>query len=467
MSEVNATTTVVTSGLTLVSNDDDPAPDPAAVHVMDGVTMVAKTELPWPMQETESATLSIWAPDAAYLASVVKGRGISIDYMTPRGAGTTRVRFDGRITDAVLRTRSDGVAMDITAMDYRSTDLNGEVGDAPWPEESVVARVARIFTLLGLDYDHTQDLPLAGGGVADLGTVAPGSAPLVKARDVDNQPALALLTSLLDGWAVDWSSELETLGNTVPPGAGMGRFVLRPVVDGFGEVVWWETVPRLAALIPNSAYVMAGDFGLAGDGYGVTVPTANPDRAPGLAPASVVDLAAAYTQRPGQRSNRVTVSWWNAGAEVTTSASTGQTPVTRLPIATELTQLAAAQRAAALYLPDAGSSDWYADDFTWRWYADTDAHDQPMPAIGDPFTIAPIQDRHTPTGRPWYSGILTGRVVQLVNARPVVDLTISPELRPLLGTPASGLAWNDVPAGVTWDDLNTRDTWDDYRLLRS
>lgn len=468
---VSNVTTVVVGSYTFTSTDTDGTPDPLVAQLRDGVSIVARSDQPWPMPGTESATFALWAPTSEHLNGIIRGVPVSIDYATPASAPVTRARFAGTVTDVVLATRADGVLLEVTAMDHLTTALAENVGDEPWPAEPVADRVARIMGLLGLTYSHTTDLPLPGGGVATLSTAAPGHGAMVRARDVDAQPALALLTTLLDGWAVDWSTDLTTLG--YPAGSGLGRFVLRPVVGFDGSVSSWETVPRLAALLADASYPLPGAFGFAEGGYGVTFPN-DASRAPGLVPAGMVDLASEYTQRPNTRPNRVSVGWWDtaSGTELTTTASSGGSPAVPFHLSTELTSSADALRAGQLYLPASSTSEWYASDFTWHWGRDAGAHADPMPELGELVVVAPIPTRHTPpratdgVSQAWYAGVLTGRVVQLADASPVLALTITPELRPLAGQASTGLSWADLPAGVTWDNLNARDTWDDYRLVR-
>lgn len=494
VTEVSSRTTVVAGPLTFVVRDDDPEPDGTQPFVVDGVTLTDQLDLPWPMQETSGASLSLWAPAAEDLAGVVKGQPLRIVYATPRTAAApvwdiagsvapAAASFNGRITDAVLRVVDNGVVLDLTAMDLRSVDLATEVGDAPWPQETVEARLDRIFGLLGLPFFVDQEIHLPAGGVITVDPGALGYNANVAARDVDAQPALGLVTELLDAWAVDIGPDLTGLGWAVPtPGAGMVRWVVNHDFNPDGTVAYWTASPRLSGILedPYGLAINAADFGPtpeAGGGYGVTFPADAPDRSPQLVPSGFVDLAASYTQRPGTRPNRSTVAWLNAGAAATVTVSDGTPPpVTRFRLDTKMTSAAAATRAAQLYLPDPGSADWFADTWTWRWYADTAAQAFPMPAIGDLLTIGPIDPARTPpnvAGRSpgYYSGILTGRVVQLVAARPVVDLTITPIMRPLMGQSGAwggtALRWDDLPAGVTWDDLNTRDTWDDYRLVRA
>lgn len=480
MSDKVSARTTVTVGAYTFDTTDDAEPVPGVAQVMDGLELSTQLEGPWPWQETETATFAVWAPAAADVVGIAKGDAVTIDYATPRAGGFTQASFAGIVTDAVLRNRADGVAMELVAVDRVRGELTEEIGDDPWPQETVQARVERIFALLGLPFLVDFELPLIGGGILDLDPTAPGAATECKARDVDRQPALGLLTGLLNSWAWDWSADLVgVFGLPLPadsPSAGMGRFVIQPpTIDEF-----WTIRPRLSAIMPPSAGVgvkLPGVFGPTPDvgGYGVTYPVTGADRAESLIPAGRVDLASAYTQLPGQRPNRVTVGYTAGGAGLSVTESNGQTPASRFTLETELTAAAAARRAAQLYLPDPGMDEWYAEGFLWRWGADTDAHGWPMPGVGDLLTVAPIDTRHTPpdpgggAGKPFYGGVLTGRRVQLVNARPLVDLTLTPTLRPQLdwAVGGAGLTWDSLPAGVTWDDLNSRDTWNDYRGLRA
>lgn len=467
MSEVSSKTTLLVGPYTIVSEDDDVAVM-GALQLADGWTITQQLgdDQLWPQQPTETASFTVYAGDADDIAGIVEGARVDIAYRTPRtSGGIPKLRFLGRVTDSVVRAHAVGVVVDVTAVDYRHAEL-GEllIGDTPWPQEGAIERMTRIMGLLGVTYSHNQL-----GAPASHGTY-PGSDPLVKARDVDSQSALSIIDRLLDSWAVDYTATQLPFG--VVTDNGLCRHWLVPTIDPVtGLVTEWETSPVSAQL--DSSAALPGLFGdttaEGAPGYGVLIPTDAVNRAEGVVSAVYVDLSgAAFSQRRGKRPNAVAVKWVSGGAEATMGASNGLTPVSVWRLETELVQSAAAALAAQLYLPDAAGTDWYADAFSWRWYADVWAQTRVLPAIGDQVTIAPVQARHSPTGRPWYTGILTQLVWKMSAAQPVVDITVRPQIRPQLsGQPATGKTWDTLPAGVTWDQLNTRDTWDDYALLRS
>lgn len=461
--------------LVLNARDDDPPPDLADVHATDVV--IAKQlgdDQLWPMQESEVCTFKLYAPHVDMLASVVEGAPVDAAYYCPRDAVGSLLRFRGRVTDVTIQAHRVGCLMDVTAMEYRVADFAETlVGDEPWPQETISDRVNRIFSLLGLA-EPTDWL-------TDRDPAAPGAGTLVRARDVDAQPALGLLDDLLQSWAWDFTDVLVSEGgldpNTAaawPPGLAYARPVLWPqtIVGGAaGGVTQWQLYPRFAAAQPSD-FGWAQPPGLFGldpstDGYGLTIPADGADRADSTIAAGYVDLASArWSQRRGQRPNQVAVTYWIAGVEKTWYSGQGVEPKITQRISTDLVTADDARRAARLYLPErSAATDWYAEAFAWRWYAD-DALVRP-PELGNMLAVAPVQDRHSPLRRPWYYGMCTGVTFRNAGGRPVVDVAIRPEQRRTMSYPDGGMTIDEFPAGVTWDDLNTRDTWDDYRLLRS
>lgn len=478
--EVSYKLTLTIGTMVLTVQDDDGPPDPDAVQIVDGLwaaTAVADDQL-WPAQETDTAGFSLYAPNAGLLAGVVKQAPVIIRMRTPRDAFLGyELEMRGRVSDAVLRSHRQGCVMEVTVTDYRTSDL-GEltVGDSPWPLETVKARMDRIFDELGLTLV---------GNAFEAGS--PGDTAQVRAVDVDAQPALSLIGGYLDTWVADEATFLASVPYVDPnllsvqsPGYTLARKVLRPTVwDANGDVSEWYLVTTYGASYPagppwadTAWFDLPADFGDTGGGeYGVVLDTDPAVRAPQLVDGAYVDLASAsYTQKRAQQPNRVGVSYWTTGGTVerVSYRSNGVLPAVTARFPSDLVTAADSARAASLYLPDPGGTDWYADTFTWRWGRDPFASDGVrVPVVGDPCTVAPVQDRHSPLERPWYTGIVTARTFTFDRANPVMSLTVRPQLRKLFQNPQSwGLRWDDIPAGVTWDELNTRDTWDDYRLIR-
>lgn len=451
---VNSIITATVGALSLTSADTDP-PDDTATQLADGLTITrALGDKPWPMPPVESATFNLFSPTVDDLLAVQRGTPVLLDYWTPRtgqDTGTAVARFEGLATDVVLRPHPLGVLAEVTALDVRSTRwAETDIGDEPWPEETILERLGRIADLAGF----LLVMP-------DLFGNPPGWSALCRARDVDAQPMLAIIDGLMDGWALEGG--IFVGGQLID--ADPFRFKLAPIMNpATGEVTHGALVPMDATLTPDEDD-LPGTFGVSGDGYGVVVDAASRNQT--LVSADYVDLSASYTQRRGARPNRVQIKWTNSanGKEKTTTASTGEQPPSIYRLETELVEADAAQRAAELYLPDPAGHSWYAETFVWYWHRDTFAHDKPLPDIGDLVTIAPLQERHDPVRRGWYVGTLVGLVFRVADAKPIVELTISPLQRPMSDT-GDGLTWNDVAAGVTWDQLNTSHTWDDYRLLR-
>lgn len=99
---------------------------------------------------------------------------------------TVRTRFVGDVTDLVAVPQRDVTGpqlLTLTAVSGRAKLGRVVLGDAPWPAETDGARAARILALAAT----STPLQIAAG---DAGTVT------VLPRDVDRQPALALLEQL-------------------------------------------------------------------------------------------------------------------------------------------------------------------------------------------------------------------------------------------------------------------------------
>lgn len=109
--------------------------------------------------------------------------------------------FAGRITDlaATVAPAAAEVRVDVIAVDQLADLQNRYVGAQPWPAETVTARVGHVLEGAALTVATRID--------AALGTL------VVSKRDVDRQPAGALLTELAAGVdGVLWSATHATLG---------------------------------------------------------------------------------------------------------------------------------------------------------------------------------------------------------------------------------------------------------------
>ena len=117
------------------------------------------------------------------------------------GAGKNVLVFSGRITD-ISASWDEGAGApiaQITAAGFTADLDNRNVGDEPWPVESVGARANRILTESGLPISIDIDSPI--------------DTTLISWRDVDSQGATGLLQSLavsVDG--VLWSAVHQSIG---------------------------------------------------------------------------------------------------------------------------------------------------------------------------------------------------------------------------------------------------------------
>jgi hypothetical protein len=459
MSALSGEIRVTVGPYSFVQEDDDaPDPDYGSPFVVDGLTVsnqLGDDQL-WPMQGTGSASFSVFGPTFDDVSAIVRGALVVITWTTPRTNPAFRLTFEGRVTDARVRPHLLGVVVEVTAIDAFTFDWDVVVGDSPWPEEDIEDRLNRIAALLGTTITYNYNPAVPGAAAA--------TRPIVRARDVDAQPALGIVRSLLESWVLDYTA-LDS---------GLANMYLEPVIVG-GVVTSWEAKVRFASFDAGTGgmFELPGMFGdttaEGAPGYGVTIPDHGTDRSDTAISTDYVDLSGtAFTQRKGTRPNRTYVQYWAGAVEASKSASNGLTPPLSVRFTTDLigtTGPTCAQRMADLYLPEPVGSDWYADTLHYRLYADDDPN-RTIPRLGDLLAIAPIQDRHNPLDRPWYAGIVTQSVFLISKFEPVVELTITPQVRAVSHLGTGQLTWDDLPAGVTWDDLNTRDTWDDYQLLR-
>lgn len=128
----------------------------------------------------------VTAPEIGSVLTVTRS-ALAMAYFGANGQDGGLYRFFGTVTDlvAIPATRRQPAAqLQIVAVGPRAQLGQIPVGDAPWPQENDAARATRI-----LNAAHAWQGSLTIG-VADPGTVA------VLARDVDRQPALALLDKL-------------------------------------------------------------------------------------------------------------------------------------------------------------------------------------------------------------------------------------------------------------------------------
>lgn len=467
----NALTTVQVGTQVLTSTDTDAAPDGTTVELCDGLTVTESLgDQLWPMRPSVACTFTVFAPTVDDFTATT-GDGVRVTYATPRTGGTDRLEVDVTVSDVSVRTTGLGVLFDITCVDrFTGAFTDQLVGDTPWSAEPVEDRVARIVESCGYMFDA-------------LGASYPGYDSQVAARDVDAQPALGLLTSLLDGWAVDFAAfyisqgVLSSAQLTANPALSLVGVRLFPTIDPATLVITEWTPSLTPSGIIAGINTLPGVLADPGDGYGVVIVTDNTSipgesRADDTISTDYVDLGATFARRKGALVNTVAVSgfWGPSGAERTLTRSNGDPVPVLYQLSTELTDSDDAARVAAMYLPDAGiTTDWLADAFSWRWYAEDTTDRAELPQVGDLVTVADIQDRHNPTGNPWYAGQLTGRVFKLTGAQPTLDLTIRPQLRRILGNSNALFTWVDLALShptVTWGDLNTYHTWNDYRLLR-
>jgi hypothetical protein len=119
--------------------------------------------------------------------------------LAPPSAAQQVLAFSGRITDLTASSRNGRVEVDVTASD-RLADLgNDNIGDDPWPMQTIKTRVSRIVALAATKVSVTIDSWPGGRNVTWV--------------DIDSQPAAGLLSDLATSAdAVMWSRFLANRG---------------------------------------------------------------------------------------------------------------------------------------------------------------------------------------------------------------------------------------------------------------
>lgn len=420
------------------------------VVVLDGLRIAWNVDesKPWPAQPNPvECSLSVWVEDVADFADV--GIGTPLSVVLTDVADNVFGTFHGRISSegSVARNRGPaglGMLYSLSAVDYTVDLAETPVTiTAEWPAEDADTRVARVFTAIA-GAGLTMGSPPSGFGSAAFEALSAGTTT-----------AAALLEDHLSQLAVD-------------SGNGLTRYIMVPVApDAFGGLKYFEAVllDRTvdAALLPGTLDVVDGVLVL-------TFPDLDAD---GVVDACAVDLNVPWTRLKFRAVNVVTV----AGGTVTASAAHGGPPV-RLTLGTTLTDQTAAERMAALYLPDLDEANgWVAN--TFRLYAhrepgaivpawfpdhrtdppDTDVYVMPLALVGIPPNINLSSDLDA------YSGQLVRSELLIERKKLNVDFGLRRQIPGSVG--ADALTWDDVASlwpSLTWDDVDPALSWYDARL---
>lgn len=353
--------------------------------------------------------------------------------------GDTGTLFTGRITDRALThldTQERGRVGRFTITATGSLARLGirKVGDTPWPQEPATARAARILAAAGTPWQVT--------GTADAAILP---------RDVDAQPALALLEELTTDTA---AAVFDTPSGAVIYQALSGR--ARPVfpwrwMDFPASWTWDSLDPTLTW---DGDPPSLGEWDSPGSEFPIKLP------------GSAVEWEPEWASTEGQVINRVRVGWGTPpdGADQDTVEASDPDSVTRhgeryAYIGTQLATQADAQDRATHIITTQGRDRWALGtvvvlldqlDPGTRW-------DLLRAQCGRHVTV---QGLPQPAPASEWTGILEGWTYQQWRTGPGLDherLTLH------LSDPLWSLAvmtWADYPATYTWADHPEALIWD-------
>lgn len=448
----------------LIRNTDAPDYGPT-----DGLTIVQPPNdgeiYPAPPAMRE-CNFGIVAESFADYPDLVIGAPVYVIYQSPHDyAYSYAALFTGRIAALSMTPHKKGVIFNVGCVDYRADLAETIVGDTPWPEETVWARMTRIFAAMGVN--------LPGKPQARIGGVlypAIGDGPVIAARDVDAQPALDVINDTLKNWPLLFpGSTVPGTGSGEGAGLGYGLAVLTANVDGVTHDLNPVNPWVLATYFENNHYTGVAVLGTRAGKRALVVDPDLPGNDGQVIDACAVDFSATYSLTKVDAVNTVTVTGPGVGG-VTPFAVTATDPTEDVKVAatieTDLVSSAVGLTLANMYLPaetPTAADKWTVDQFTILTEYYPGRVDQPAGVVA----VAPIPVHQSPQGREWYATEVNGWALTVENARPVFTIQTSP-FRRAADRGGFMLAWSSAPVvGVTWNDLHPRDTWDDYRLARS
>lgn len=352
------------------------------------------------------------------------------------GASRAGEVFTGRITDLVARWDDGmaGVLVQVTAQDDTAELGNRYVGAAPWAAEPLSARFGRVLTAAGQQLNFTVD-PVPG-------------ARRVSYRDVDNQPATALLQSLAQSaGGVLWSATSLTTGPYLRLEDVDARPPLWQLVRGADNVIRVVPAPVVGA-------------------RGITLDACDLELDP-----------VTWEQDGGDSATRVALGWKDQTPDPTKPVDATVTLVDaaaeqtsgqrRVQVSTELAALADANQVAGSLLARLRGGGWRVGGLTYR-----------VPAQLDPAGVALVMTVLDATTRIGLPILLTG-VPDWSPAPTAQDVPLYLEGAKLTNTDgawqlelvtssaaaqgAGTAQWDQLPATWLWDQFDPALTWDDLR----
>jgi len=351
------------------------------------------------------------------------------------GASRAGEVFTGRVTDLVAQwdDGAGGTLLRVTAQDDTAELANRYVGAAPWPQETLLARFIRILAAAGQTMASIIDPTV--------------QAAQVTYRDVDNQPAHALLAELAQSvGGVLWSATSLTTGPYLRLEDIQARPPLQMLAKGADNVIRIVTAPAVGA-------------------KGVTVSACDLLLDPVRWIADSTDSA-----------TRVAVGWKDPAPDpakptdrtetVVDAAAETDTGQRRVQVSTQLATQAAAGSTAAALLARLSAGGWKVSGLTYSIEA------------GDPLTAAQLTtvmtllDGTTRIGLPvmltdlpdWSPVAAPGSVPLFVEGGRYTNTGGAWQLDLLVTSARSqgaGLAWDQLDPTWTWDQLDPTIRWDD------
>lgn len=364
-------------------------PLPALIAVS-WVEQLAEDRWPAP-QGASTGNLVIRFARASQVGFISGHSGVLIEFYRDSDDTEPAATFTGRASDPEFTAHDKGVDARFSIVDLLS-DLGDTVGDAPYPQENVRARLNRMFTEAGFTNPDTT-------GYSDV--------PALAARDSNPQSLLSLAQEALS-WAVwnDTASGEPTM------------LELRPV--GFFD---WTVTPVPTHADAEGILVIEQETF-----YVVPVPAVDPSA---VISASWIVAGSSWKRRPPSLPTATATVLTATKERRTASLYPERLPTPRLRIESQLVDVADAQRLANYHI--------LADDIVYR-APEWEAHDFTIdlnraPAnwwvgkLRDVRVITGLQARHHPDDTEWTAGVITSRELRIEQGRAYVDVTLA--IRPI------------------------------------
>jgi hypothetical protein len=383
---------------------------------------------------TWAAAPGSWADWATTLIDTLK-------VMAPPAAVRRVLMFTGRITDLDASKTAAAVEVAVTASDWTVDLGNDNIGDVPWPVQTITARVARIRQL--------ATIPVAVDIDAAIGALN------VTWRDVDSQPVYGLLEELATtGDAILWSAFSGSRGFYL-------WFEDPAQRQNFG-VLAWDPVVQLVVITGNAR-----------PASGVT-----------LSACDVLEEPVHWAQDVADVITRVDLTWQEQTTDdqgqpapterhVQVVDDTAEAPVAagglgygirRMAVTTQLISEADGSDVANRVLNRSRALGWHATGLTWDTkipveFGDTDRDSlldllDGARRIGLPLQLVDLP-AWTPAGDT-LSTYLEGGTYSFEDGRWLLDMTISPS-----GMTGYSALWVDLDPAWHWNQFDPAIRWDD------